>query len=284
MSISDTPGVVIGAFSVRWLTEGPCALQVAPSAEVATAKNLASCREFLVEDTYPAPPRPALSCISSASSMASVASAIPATSLHGKQEPSRASPPERSLALGAQHTEQHTEGPASRALGDLPTGSMPISSFGQHAHNQHGPNSKGDASKAPEAGSASSPGGSAAAQQALAAVKALPTAGQPGQQHGITQTNSFKNETGKGAMTVRTLMYFKGCPRALGCTVLLKGAPRNVLAPVKKVMEVSALSHRAVQPFSARLHIAIMRDGFQYCCEHCDMEDLWLKALQWLKA
>ena len=278
MSISDTPDAVVGASAVRQPTEGPCVLQVAPSADVATAKNLASCREFLVEDTYPAPPRPALSCISSASSMASVASAIPSTSHHGKQEPPGASPPERSLASSAQHTDQHTEGPATRTLGDPPAGSMPISSLGQHAHNQHSPNSKADASKAPEAGSASSPGGSAAAQQALAAVKALPTAGQPGQQHSITQTNSFKNETGKGAMTVRTLMYFKGCPRALGCTVLLKGAPRNVLAPVKKVMEVGALSYCAVQPFSAGLQFANMRDAFEYCGKHCDVENLWLKA------
>jgi hypothetical protein len=151
---------------------------------------------------------------------------------------------------------------------------MPISSFGQHVHNQHSPNPKAETNKAAETGPASSPGGSAA-QLALAAINKLPTAGQPGQQHGITQTNSFKNETGKGAMTVRTLMYFKGCPRALGCTVLLKGAPRNVLASAKKVMEVSTCFLCIVQ-----LHVANLCDDSHYSCERCCTGEFLLLALQ----
>ena len=33
-------------------------------------------------------------------------------------------------------------------------------------------------------------------------------------------------------------MSFKGCPHALGCTVLLKGASAEKLQQVKKVMQV----------------------------------------------
>ena len=37
----------------------------------------------------------------------------------------------------------------------------------------------------------------------------------------------------------RTLMYFKGCPRLLGCTIILKGASAEELTQVKPVMQVS---------------------------------------------
>ena len=36
----------------------------------------------------------------------------------------------------------------------------------------------------------------------------------------------------------RTLMFFKGCPRPLGCTVLLKGADAHQLILLKKVTKV----------------------------------------------
>ena len=40
----------------------------------------------------------------------------------------------------------------------------------------------------------------------------------------------------------RTLMYFKGCPRPLGCTVLLKGADAQQLLLLKKVMKVTTMA------------------------------------------
>lgn len=224
-------------------------LQVAPSAEVATAKNLGTCKEFLVEDTYPAPPRPALSCISSSSSMTSMASATPAN----KHEVlnTLASAAERS-APQAQHAEPldgHLGKPGSEQVAT----SVPGSAFGQHGQ-QASPPFKADAGRQsaaakPDASAASL--ASAAAPQALAAIKALPAAGQPGvnvlgqlQAH---SSSSSKSEASKGAMAARTLMYFKGSPCALGCTVLLKGAPRHVLASVKKVMEVGV----RLQPLNA---------------------------------
>ncbi|CAN6465674.1 unnamed protein product [Victoria cruziana] len=37
--------------------------------------------------------------------------------------------------------------------------------------------------------------------------------------------------------SVKTLMFFEGCPRRLGCTVLLRGAPREELKKVKHVIQ-----------------------------------------------
>lgn len=42
-----------------------------------------------------------------------------------------------------------------------------------------------------------------------------------------------------GGTGPRTLMFFKGCPRPLGCTVLLQGADAEQLTLLKKVMKVS---------------------------------------------
>ena len=42
----------------------------------------------------------------------------------------------------------------------------------------------------------------------------------------------------------RTLMYFKGCPRLLGCTIILKGASTEELTQVKPVMQVSYSGRR----------------------------------------
>lgn len=223
------------------------AIQVAPSAEVATAKNLASCREFLVEDTYPAPPRPALSCMSSSSSMTSVASAShPASALHGKHDTLKtlASAAERS---GASAQQAETLG----QLGEQLAHSLPGAPFGQPGQPSPNlsPNSKADPSRQPGASKSDAglaPLSFSAAQQGSAAAKLPSALGQPVHPQQLGHTNSSKSEASKGAMAARTLMFFKGCPRALGCTVLLKGAPRHVLAAVKKVMEVRAYTHRAV--------------------------------------
>ena len=215
----------------------PRDVQVAPSADVATAKNLGACKEFLVEDTYPAPPRPALISISSSSSMTSVASAAQASKHETLQ--TLASAAERS-ASHAQHADSSEGQPG-----------LPGSAFGQHGQ-QLSPPPKADASRQSAAAKLSAPAASlasAAAQQALAAVNALPAAAQPGmnvQGPQLLHNSSSKSEAGKGAMAARTLMYFKGSPCALGCTVLLKGAPRHVLASVKKVMEVGGRPYSAL--------------------------------------
>ena len=54
-----------------------------------------------------------------------------------------------------------------------------------------------------------------------------------GSSHG-SGGGSFRNN-GSGP---RTLMFFKGCPRPLGCTVLLKGADAHQLILLKKVTKV----------------------------------------------
>ena len=209
-------------------------LQVAPSADVATAKNLASCKEFLVEDTYPAPPRPALSCISSASSMTFPAPAATPSSKHDTLK-TLASAAERS-ASHAQHLDS-PEGHKSRPGGEQVASSLPGSSGQLTSPFKTDPSRQSGA-----AGSeiSATPLGLSAAQHPVAAVKALLSVGQPdvnGQGQVLGHTSTSK-EAGKGAMAARTLMFFKGCPSSLGCTVLLKGAPKSVLASVKKVMEV----------------------------------------------
>ncbi|EIE24976.1 hypothetical protein COCSUDRAFT_83669 [Coccomyxa subellipsoidea C-169] len=71
-----------------------------------------------------------------------------------------------------------------------------------------------------------------------------------------TPQNSLKlSESGKGMMAARTLMFFKGCPNALGCTVLLKGAPREALAAVKKVMQFAVYA-----AYRNRLETAFLAD------------------------
>lgn len=55
----------------------------------------------------------------------------------------------------------------------------------------------------------------------------------------------------------RTLMFFKGCPRPVGCTILLKGAPQAELTAVKRVMQFAVYSaHRL------RLETAFLADEF----------------------
>ena len=216
-------------------------LQVAPSAEVATAKNLASCREFLVEDTYPAPPRPTLSCISSASSMTSTTSFTPPhPTLHAKHETLKtlAAAAERS---GPAKQAEASESAASQLASEQVPVLIPKSSFGQHSHTS--PNAKADPSKQPglpKHDTGAVPHAPSVVQQDSLAGKPSPAASSQlsGQPQLVGLQNGSKIEASKGATAARTLMYFKGCPEALGCTVLLKGAPRNVLASVKKVTEV----------------------------------------------
>ena len=219
-------------------------LQVAPSAEVATAKNLASCREFLVEDTYPAPPRPTLSCISSASSMTSTTSFTPPQStLHAKHETLKtlAAAAERSRPSGPAGQAEASERAASQPACEHVPVLIPKSSFGQHNHPS--PNAKADPSKqpgAPKNDTAAVTHAASAAQQGSSAGKPSPAASSQlsGQPQLVGLQNGARAEASKGATAARTLMYFRGCPEALGCTVLLKGAPRSVLASVKKVTEV----------------------------------------------
>ncbi|KAF3781417.1 1-phosphatidylinositol-3-phosphate 5-kinase [Nymphaea thermarum] len=42
--------------------------------------------------------------------------------------------------------------------------------------------------------------------------------------------------------SVKTLMFFEGCPRRLGCTVLLRGAPREELKKVKHVIQYAVFA------------------------------------------
>ncbi|KAL3149135.1 hypothetical protein ABBQ32_001972 [Trebouxia sp. C0010 RCD-2024] len=53
----------------------------------------------------------------------------------------------------------------------------------------------------------------------------------------------------------RTLMFFKGCPRPLGCTVLLKGAPADQLVLLKKVTKFAVFA-----AYAGRLETAFLTD------------------------
>ena len=61
-----------------------------------------------------------------------------------------------------------------------------------------------------------------------------------GSSHGSGGGSFRHNSSG-----LRTLMFFKGCPRPLGCTVLLKGADAQQLVLLKKVTKVPSA---ALQP------------------------------------
>ncbi|KAH0691092.1 hypothetical protein KY289_018450 [Solanum tuberosum] len=52
-----------------------------------------------------------------------------------------------------------------------------------------------------------------------------------------------------GKKLVKTLMYFEGCPKPLGCTILLRGANRDELKKVKRVVQYSifAAYHLALE-------------------------------------
>ncbi|DBA97431.1 hypothetical protein WJX77_010396 [Trebouxia sp. C0004] len=58
-----------------------------------------------------------------------------------------------------------------------------------------------------------------------------------------------------GGTGPRTLMFFKGCPRPLGCTVLLQGADAEQLTLLKKVMKFAIYA-----AFAGRLEAAFLTD------------------------
>ncbi|KAK1323180.1 putative 1-phosphatidylinositol-3-phosphate 5-kinase FAB1D [Acorus calamus] len=59
------------------------------------------------------------------------------------------------------------------------------------------------------------------------------------------------NSSSDGKNPSKTLMFFEGCPRPLGCTILLKGAPSDELKKVKRVVHfaVFAAYHLIHQTF-----------------------------------
>ena len=65
-----------------------------------------------------------------------------------------------------------------------------------------------------------------------------------------------------GGIGGKTLVYFKGCPRPLGCTVLLKGAGVQQLRPLKRVMQVGLRLSRGVLPASAQVACAQVARAF----------------------
>ena len=187
--------------------------QVAASVDSASARCVATCKEFVVEDTYPAPTRVPLN------------SAAPA------------------VAAAAQLPEA-----AAAKLPPVLEGSGP-------GANSELPSVQPDAAKAGSAAPVSQPRGlsldrpsasvKSDARSAGSAFLALdkpsasyPGRGPAGRELGTPQNSLKMSDSVKGMMAARTLMFFKGCPHALGCTVLLKGAPRELLVALKKVMQV----------------------------------------------
>ncbi|KAK9115379.1 hypothetical protein Syun_022176 [Stephania yunnanensis] len=56
----------------------------------------------------------------------------------------------------------------------------------------------------------------------------------------VIEASPTSNQPSK--KTVKNLMFFEGCPRRLGCTVLLKGASREVLKKVKHVVQYAVFA------------------------------------------
>lgn len=185
----------------------------------ASAKNVATCKEFSVEDTYPAPTR----TLNSAPSSSSVVSSQSAQALDADGK--LPSVPE-SIGAGAkaeageQPDMAKTGAAAAAAPAPAPKSlDRPSASY------------KGDARSNSAFGVLDRP-------SAIYPGQSLGRVSATGRELG-TPSNSLKmTESVKGMMAARTLMFFKGCPNALGCTVLLKGAPRESLCAVKKVMQV----------------------------------------------
>ena len=63
----------------------------------------------------------------------------------------------------------------------------------------------------------------------------------------FVEEHDFKGQGGRPGP--KYLMFFEGCPRPLGCTVLLRGASTEVLKSVKKVVQfaVFAAYHLALE-------------------------------------
>lgn len=76
-----------------------------------------------------------------------------------------------------------------------------------------------------------------------------PTAGQCELFHieKFVEEHDFKGQGGRPGP--KYLMFFEGCPRPLGCTVLLRGASTEELKSVKKVVQfaVFAAYHLALE-------------------------------------
>ncbi|BDA49325.1 probable 1-phosphatidylinositol-3-phosphate 5-kinase FAB1C [Coccomyxa sp. Obi] len=214
--------------------------EVAASVDSASAKCVATCQEFVVEDTYPAPTRVPVNCATPSGAPAAAAAAqLPEAAAAKLPSVLESSGPGANSELPSVQPDAAKPG-AAAAVGqtrslllDKPSGSY-----------------KGDARSA--AGSAfgaldrpavSYSGGSAG--RAGAASKEL---GTP--QNSLKMTDSVK-----GMMAARTLMFFKGCPHALGCTVLLKGAPREPLVAIKKVMQFAVYA-----AYRNRLETAFLAD------------------------
>lgn len=189
----------------------------------ASAKCVATCEEFSVEDTYPPPPRAPHNGAAAAGNAAV-----------GHLQDSTAKLPSLVESSGGAAKSDAIHG----QLDPAPLG--PGTAAGQHGA------PKGPSLDRPS-GLLLSKGEPRSLTSSLASLPSLNerlSAGLPGKASGRelgTPLNSLKTlDSGKGMMAARTLMFFKGCPNPLGSTVLLKGAPREALVAVKKVMQVRA--------------------------------------------
>ncbi|KAK9819645.1 hypothetical protein WJX72_000689 [[Myrmecia] bisecta] len=70
-----------------------------------------------------------------------------------------------------------------------------------------------------------------------------------------TQSGHADGKRGAAAPGPKTLMYFKGCPHPLGCTILLKGGSQEELTQVKRVMQFAAYA-----AYHSRLETAFLAD------------------------
>ncbi len=190
----------------------------------ASAKNVATCEEFSVEDTYPAPPRTP----NGATSSNSIASGASSQALEaGAKLPSV---PEGSGAGAKAEAAAQLDTAKSGAATGL---AVPPAVPRGPSLDRTSVSYKGDARSGASAFGALDRVSGSYPGTSLGRVS--------GRELGTPQNSLKLSESGKGMMAARTLMFFKGCPKALGCTVLLKGAPREALAAVKKVMQVCSL-------------------------------------------
>lgn len=192
--------------------------QVAASVDSASAKCVATCKEFVVEDTYPAPTRVPLNCAAPPGTPAVAAAAQPPEAAAAKLPP----------VLESSGPGAHSEPPSVQPDAAKPGAAAAAGQPRGLLLDRPSASSKSDARSAGSAFVALDKPSASYSGRAGAAARDL---GTP--QNSLKMTDSVK-----GMMAARTLMFFKGCPHALGCTVLLKGAPRDLLVALKKVMQV----------------------------------------------
>lgn len=128
-----------------------------------------------------------------------------------------------------------------------------VSSYTGHLHQQHWPCLQGidkfGSTKSTQSDSASSQGTTPPSTPLRVLRRSGSSLGSGG------AGGSFRH----GSTGPRTLMFFKGCPRPLGCTVLLKGADASQLILLKKVTKVlpAVLQHLPFPPPQAKavLHV-----------------------------